>query len=152
MENIRFDIVKNLPIPAKRKGNPHGRSSLYPFAEMEVGDCLKFEATGTKDMNYRRIYNSARSHTRRKDCEYDFRFAQIDDRHFGCWKIRKNEVRGDKPERRRRRTASEINSIPIHMIKEAWHTEGSVAGAARRVGLSPRTFTRLIEKLSLKQQ
>jgi hypothetical protein len=149
MENIRFDIVKNLPIPVRKAGNPHGRGSLYPFAEMEIGDCLKFEASGTKDMNYRRIYNSARSHTRRKDCGYEFRFAQLDDRHFGCWKTAKGEGR-QKGERRRRRTASEINSIPVHMIKEAWHTEGSVAGAARRVGLSPKTFIRLMEKLSLK--
>lgn len=149
MDNIKFKIVKDLPIPERKSGHIHGRSSMYPFFEMEIGDCLKFEASSTRDLNYRRLYNSARSHTRRKDCDYEFKFAQIDDNTFGCWKVKKNGFEG-KRERRRRRTAAEINSIPMDAIREALHTEGTIAGAARRVGLSPRTFTRLIEKLSLK--
>lgn len=147
MENIRFDIVKNMPIPQKSRRGGTGRSSLYPFAEMEMGDCLKFEAASTKDINYRRMYTSAKSHTRRKECPYDFRFAQIDDKHFGCWKVDKSGHGSESKERRHRRKASEINSIPINVIMEAWETAGSVAGAARKVGLSPRTFMRLMEKL-----
>lgn len=150
MENIRFDIVKNLPIPQRKPGQVHGRSPMYPFFEMEIGDCLKFEASSTRDLNYRRLYNSARSHTRRKDCPYEFKFAQIGEGTFGCWKVVRNSTESGKRERRRRRTAAEINSIPVESIKEALHSEGTIAGASRRVGLSPRTFIRIVEKLSLK--
>ena len=151
MENIRFDIVKNMPIPQKTKKGGPGRTSAYPFAEMEIGDCLKFEATSTKDVNYRRMYTSAKSHTRRKECPYDFRLAQIDDRHFGCWKVEKVQLGTESRQRRHRRKASEINSIPVDVIKEAWETAGSVAGGAKKVGVSPRTFMRLIAKISNKQ-
>jgi transcriptional regulator with GAF, ATPase, and Fis domain len=147
MENISFKIVKNLPIPSRRPGSYLGRSSVYPFAEMEIGDCLKFEARSTRDSSYRRIYNSARSHARRRDCQYEFKFAQLDDENFGCWKVKKGSVPSEAKERRRRRTWAEINSIPAESIMEALQTEGTVAGAARRVGLSPRTFTRLLEKI-----
>lgn len=147
MENIRFDIVKNMPIPQKVRKGGSGRSSVYPFAEMEMGDCLKFEASSPKDMSYRRMYTSARSHTRRKECTYDFRFAQIDEKHFGCWKVERTQAEPDRKRVRHRRKASEINSIPPTAIMEAWETAGSVAGAAKKVGLSPRTFMRLIEKI-----
>lgn len=151
MDNMKFNIVKNLPIPKNRPTGHQGRSSIYPFREMEVGDCLKFDAKTTGDANYRKIYNSARSHARRTGCPYEFKFAQIDDGTFGCWKIERNESEIGKRERRRRRTADEINSIPMQSLKDALHEEGTVAGAARRVGISPRTFIRLIEKLGIKQ-
>ena len=152
MDTRRFNIVKDLPIPKGRPSTAQGRNSIYPFREMEMGDCLKFEAKSTSDSNYRKIYNSARSHTRRTGCPYDFKFAQIDDCTFGCWKVEKTEDYSEKRGRRRRRTADEINSIPVQSITEALHTEGTVAGAARRVGVSPRTFIRLMGRLGIKEQ
>lgn len=151
METNRFSIVKNLPIPQGKPSAGQGRSSIYPFREMEIGDCLKFEAKSTSDSGYRKIYNSARSHTRRTGCTYEFKFAQLDDRTFGCWKVERSDSGSGMRERRRRRTADEINSIPLQSITEALHTEGTVAGAARRVGVSPRTFMRLMERLGIKQ-
>ena len=53
MEEIKFSIVKNLPIPEKGQKGRQGRASYYPFLEMEVGDCLKFGSKDTKDANYR---------------------------------------------------------------------------------------------------
>jgi len=152
MVTNRFSIVKDLPIPKERPSSVQGRNSIYPFREMEMGDCLKFEAKGTSDPNYRKIYNSARSHTRRTGCPYEFKFVQIDDCTFGCWKVERTDDSPGKRGRRRRRTADEINSIPAHSITEALHTEGTVAGAARRVGVSPRTFIRLMERLGIKEQ
>jgi transcriptional regulator with GAF, ATPase, and Fis domain len=152
METNRFSIVKNLPIPQGLPSAAQGRSSIYPFREMEMGDCLKFEAESTSDTRYRKIYNSARSHARRTGCQYEFRFAQLDERTFGCWKVERSESGQGSRERRRRRTAVEINSIPLRNITEALHNEGTVAGAARRVGISPRTLMRLMDRFGIKQQ
>jgi len=154
MDNKRFTIVKDLPMPKGRKSAGRGRGSIYPFKEMEIGDCLKFIAKNTEDTEYRKIYNSARSHTKRSECDYDFRFARLDeeDNMFGCWKVQKIEGGEEKRIRRRRRTAKEIESIPLEELINAFKTEGTLAGASRRVGLSPKTFLRLTKKLGLKKE
>lgn len=150
MDNMRFSVVKNLPIPKGMDEAHQGRNAIYPFREMDLGDCIRFEAEGSSDSSYRKIYNSARSHMRRTGCPYEFRFARIDDRTFGCWKVDRDAEGSGKPERRRRRTALEIDSIPVETLKGALQDEGTVAGAARRVGISPRTFMRLVEKLGIR--
>ena len=150
MDNMRFSVVKNLPIPKGESDGHQGRNAIYPFREMDLGDCIRFEAESSSDSAYRKIYNSARSHMRRSGCPYEFRFARIDDRTFGCWKVDREAAGSGKRERRRRRTALEIDSIPVEKLKQALQDEGTVAGAARKLGLSPRTLVRLVEKLGIR--
>lgn len=147
MERKRFEIEKGVPMP---KVSHKGRNSVYPFREMEVGDCLKFAAKETADPEYRKIYNSAKSHVRRSSPDYDFRFARIDGNTFGCWKVRAGDAREGVKVRRRRRTAAEIESIPAEAVRNALASEGTFAGAARIVGVSPRTLVRLISKLGIR--
>lgn len=145
MSKFRYDIVKGLPIPEEQAGRGGGRESVYPFDEMAMGDCIKFEAADKLSDSYRRIYFAARANARRRDSDYDFRFAQIDKRHFGCWKVKREE--GERPlVRRKRRTKVELDSITARSLSDALHTEGTLAGAAKRVGLHPITFRRLLRR------
>lgn len=145
---MKFDIVKNLPVPKTTKSGEKGRNSLYPFHNMEIGDCLKFECTGRETDSYRRIYQAARNHLKRWDSDYDFHFAQIDESHFGCWKVKK-DANSSKSPKRVRRTNAELYSISAQSVHEALVSEGTYAGAARRLGLHPLTFMRLLKKLGM---
>lgn len=142
----RFSIVKGLPLPEERAKGAMGRKGIYPFREMEVGDCLRFSASGTSDPVYRKIYSSAKSHSRRAGGAYEFRFAPVGEGEFGCWKV---EPSGSGSVRRRRRSAAEIGAISAEAVRTALESEGTVAGAARMVGVSPRTLVRLAAKLGL---
>lgn len=158
MDKDGFRIVKGLPIPRESAG----KKNKYPFDEMEVGDCLKFEATSRLDDGFKRIYASAFYHARKSGSGFNFRFAKIDDRHYGCWKVAvakrgeagsegRSKSRGEPKAKRKRRTMAEIRSIPVEAIREAWHSEGTVAGAARKVGLHPSTYERIISRLTNKK-
>jgi hypothetical protein len=83
-----FEIIKNLPIPEKVAKQKHARREpKYPFKDMEIGDCLAFNAEGVKDPVYKKIYGSAMSYARRIKEGYTFRFGQIEEGKFGFWKI-----------------------------------------------------------------
>lgn len=154
MEKQGYRIVKGLPIP----GESRVGKRKYPFVEMDMGDCLKFEASSRFDSNYIKIYSSAVYYSKRRGADYTFTFAKIDDRHYGCWKVAKGRRGEPSPEgsgrrvsqpktKRVRRKKSQIESIPVEVLKAAWHSEGTIAGAARRVGLHPSTYERIISRI-----
>lgn len=140
-----FKIVKNLPIPEEKKTQgSKGRSSIYPFGEMEVGDCLKFDVRSSNEPQFKKIYSAAMSYARRHSGDYKFMFAEIKPGLFGCWKVRLKPGE-EKAGRRRRKTKAEIMSIKYEDMDRAMKEGGSTAGAAKILGLSHRTFTRLKE-------
>lgn len=140
-----FKIVKNLPLPEEKKvASAKGRSSIYPFGNMEIGDCMKFDAESVKDVKFKKVYNSAMGFARRHGVDYRFSFAEIKPGVYGCWKLKLDP--GEQKERRRkRRTNAELMSIRYEDIMDAMNKSGSTAGAAKMVGLTPRTFSRLKE-------
>lgn len=138
-----FKVVKNLPIPeAKKITGSKGRTSIYPFGEMEIGDCMKFEASSVGDSMFKKVYNSAMSHARRHSGDYKFTFAEIKPGVFGCWKV-KLKSGEERPKKRKRRTNAEIMSVKHEDIREALKKGVTIAGAAKIVDLNPRTFLKL---------
>jgi hypothetical protein len=84
-----FKIVKNLPIPEEKKGaSSKGRSPIYPFGDMEIGDCMKFDAESVRDVKFKKVYNSAMGFARRHGGDYRFSFAEIKPGVYGCWKVK----------------------------------------------------------------
>lgn len=149
-----FEIIKNLPIPEKAaKQNHVRREPKYPFKDMEIGDCLAFNAENIKDPVYKKIYGSAMSFARRVKEGYTFRFGMIEEGKYGCWKIasdkqnRNPETDSDKTTKQRKRNST------IHITKDmliaAMENEGSLAGASRSLNISSRTLSRLKQKFEL---
>ena len=149
-----FEIIKNLPIPEKVAKSVHvRREPKYPFKDMEIGDCLAFNAESIKDPVYKKIYGSAMSFARRVKEGYTFRFGMIEEGKYGCWKIvsdkqnRNSLTKSDKQEKQRKR-ASTIN-ITKDMLISALESEGTLNGASRILNISSRTFSRLKQKFEL---
>ena len=142
-----FKILKNIPIPEKKSSTSRkGRTSIYPFGEMEIGDCIRFEANSIRDNEYKKVYNSAMGFARRYKGDYRFTFAEVRPGVFGCWKVKaENEPKEASP-RKGRRTNAEIMNVKQEDIMKALKKSNSMAGAARSVGLSVKTFLRLKHK------
>ena len=149
-----FEIIKNLPIPEKAVKNVHSRREpKYPFKNMEIGDCLAFNAESIKDPVYKKIYGSAMSFARRVKEGYTFRFGMIEEGKYGCWKVvsdkqNRNSVTNSVKEEKRRKRASTIN-ITKDMLISALESEGTLNGASRILNISSRTFSRLKQKFEL---
>jgi hypothetical protein len=149
-----FEIIKNLPIPEKlTKNNFKRREPKYPFADMEIGDCLAFNAESIKDPTYKKIYGSAMSYARRVKQGYAFRFGRIDETKFGCWKVesKKNVSNAESPKEAKRTYTK--RGMTTHITKEmlisALESEGTLMGASRLLNISSRTFSRLKLKYEL---
>lgn len=147
-----FEIVKGLPVPEKVNNlNTWKRANKYPFADMEMGDCLKFNAENQKDPMYKKIYGSALSYARRVKQGYTFRFAMIEPGVFGCWKVesKKNHESEPgshpKPVRKRQSTMHISKDMLIHALE----SDGSLIGAATKLNISTRTLSRLKQKFEL---
>lgn len=148
-----FEIIKNLPIPVKEKGlNSWKRANKYPFVEMEIGDCLAFNAQDRKDPMFKKIYGSAMSFARRVKAGYTFTFAKIEDGKFGCWKVATGEEQQHESNTNERKIYKKRAST-IHITKDmliaALENEGTLNGAARMLNISSRTFSRLKQKFEL---
>lgn len=149
-----FEIIKNLPIPEKAVKNVHARREpKYPFKNMEIGDCLAFNAESIKDPVYKKIYGSAMSFARRVKEGYTFRFGMIEEGKYGCWKVvsdkqNRNSVTNSDNQEKRRKRASTIN-ITKDMLISALESEGTLNGASRILNISSRTFSRLKQKFEL---
>lgn len=142
-----FEILKNLPVPEKNVNiNSFKRASKYPFEEMEMGDCMAFSATSIKDPVYKKIYGAAQSYARRVKKGFTFRFGKIEEGKFGCWKIEcdKNVSKDGKKSSRKQRT--DLRTITKEMLLGALEHEGTLNGAARLLGVSSRTLSRLKNK------
>jgi len=115
-----FEIIKNLPVPEKTVASKMPkRAPKYPFADMEIGDCLAFNAVG-----------------------------KIEEGKFGCWKIVSTKnVKVEEPENKRKRNST-IN-ITKDMLISALESEGTLNGASRILNISSRTFSRLKQKFEL---
>lgn len=150
-----FEIIKNLPIPEKQKNKLYQRrESKYPFETMEIGDCLAFSATGLKDPAYKNIYSAAMGFVRRNKKDFSFRFAQIEENKFGCWKIESNKYSnkdGESSTKSKSSRKERINTsiITKDMLLAAFEHEGTVIGASRLLNISSRTFTRLKQKFNM---
>jgi hypothetical protein len=149
-----FEIIKNLPIPEKVAKSVHvRREPKYPFKDMEIGDCLAFNAESIKDPVYKKIYGSAMSFARRVKEGYTFRFGMIEQGKYGCWKIvsdkqNRNSLTNSDNQEKRRKRASTIN-ITKDMLISALESEGTLNGASRILNISSRTFSRLKQKFEL---
>jgi hypothetical protein len=149
-----FEIIKNLPIPEKVAKSAHvRREPKYPFKDMEIGDCLAFNAENIKDPVYKKIYGSAMSFARRVKEGYTFRFGMIEEGKYGCWKVvsdkqNRNSVTNSVKEEKLRKRASTIN-ITKDMLISALESEGTLIGASRILNISSRTFSRLKQKFEL---
>lgn len=148
-----FEIIKNLPIPVKEKGlNSWKRANKYPFGEMEIGDCLAFNAQDRKDPMFKKIYGSAMSYARRVKLGFTFTFAKIEDGKYGCWKVatgdNTQEQSNPNEKRNHKKRVSTIN-ITKDMLISALENEGTLNGAARMLNISSRTFSRLKQKFEL---
>ena len=149
-----FEIIKNLPIPEKiAKGKYERREPKYPFKAMEIGDCLAFNAESIKDPIYKKIYGSAMSYARRVKEGYTFRFGQIEDGKFGCWKIvsekNKNNSDSSKEQNSKERKRNSTVHITKDMLIAAMESEGTLNGASRILNISSRTLSRLKQKFQL---
>lgn len=98
MTHIR--IVKDLPPPKEvnwtRPGpdaNPPGRKPTYPFADMEVGDCMLIprDMGHTSEGNCRRTktVRASASAWRKRSGNTDWRFLVrlVDKDTVGCWRV-----------------------------------------------------------------
>jgi hypothetical protein len=144
-----FEIIKNLPVPEKTVASKMPkRAPKYPFADMEIGDCLAFNAESIKDPVYKNVYGSAMAYARRVREGYTFRFGKIEEGKFGCWKIVSTKnVKVEEPENKRKRNST-IN-ITKDMLISALESEGTLNGASRILNISSRTFSRLKQKFEL---
>jgi hypothetical protein len=149
-----FEIIKNLPVPEKKAARKFaGKEPKYPFAKMEIGDCLAFNSESIKDPIYKKIYGSAMSYARRVKQGYTFRFGQIEEGKFGCWKIESTNSKyvssGDESDSATRRKRGNTTQITKDMLITALEHEGSLSGASRLLNISTRTFSRLKQKFEL---
>lgn len=147
-----FEIIKNLPIPEKAHSSKHSRRTpKYPFAEMEIGDCLAFNSESIKDPIYKKIYGSAMSYARRVKQGYTFRFGKIEEGKFGCWKIEDKKFSASSvsalsnPKRKRANT----DFITKDMLISALEGEGTLNGASKLLNISSRTLSRLKLKFDI---
>jgi hypothetical protein len=149
-----FEIIKNLPIPEKIAKSKHARREpKYPFKEMEIGDCLAFNAESIKDPIYKKIYGSAMSYSRRVKEGYTFRFGQIEDGKFGCWKIVSEKNKNNSDSLREQNSKERKRNSTVHITKSmliaAMESEGTLNGASRLLNISSRTLSRLKQKFQL---
>lgn len=148
-----FEIIKNLPLPVKGRGQRNGRrANKYPFEEMDLGDCLSFNAESQKDPVYKKIYGSAMSYARRVKRGYKFVFGKIEEGKFGCWKVatesEEREIVVDNGIRNRKRRSETIH-ITKEMLISALENEGTINGASRILNISTRTISRLKQKFEI---
>jgi len=150
-----FEIIKNLPIPEKIAKSKHARREpKYPFKDMEIGDCLAFNAENVKDPIYKKIYGSAMSYARRVKEGYTFRFGQIEDGKFGCWKVESEKNKSvntgsDSSSSSSKRKRNATIHITKDMLIAAMESEGTLNGASRLLNVSSRTLSRLKQKFEL---
>lgn len=86
-----FVIKKGIPAPARRnKGGP-GRKALYPFAEMDVGDCFDaprdMGSNGPRDKRANSINTAARDWSIRNNPMAVFQTCLVNDAFVRCWRI-----------------------------------------------------------------
>ena len=148
-----FEIIKNLPIPEKAANQKHPRREpKYPFKQMELGDCLAFNAEGIKDPTFKKIYGSAMSFARRVKEGYTFRFGKIEEGKYGCWKVESTKnVRSDEETitSKGKRIRGTTRNITKDVLISALESEGTLSGASRLLNISTRTFSRLKMKYEL---
>ena len=73
-------IKKGVPIPKYRRG------SVYPFAEMEVGDMFEFPFNRTQQMS---IYSAARNFTKHNEINWKFFVtANKEGNYIKCWRVK----------------------------------------------------------------
>lgn len=87
-----YQIKRGIPVPKPRgKGGGGGYNSLYPFADMEIGDC--FDAPrdlgmrGPRDTRQCSIKTAARAWSERHAQHTLFQTSLIDSERVRCWRI-----------------------------------------------------------------